>query len=244
MGNKKARMRKFEDIETDSDRRDHNVGTSKTFAIKNKFILNDRHKTFFDMCLYEKTKMVFVDGPAGAAKTYIAVLAALTKLKESKINQIVYIRSIVESATKSIGSLPGEIGDKFRPWSLPLMDKLNELLTPTAISNLFKDEAIRCIPVNFVRGLTFHNSFVIIDEAQNLSYDELRTILTRFGQDSVYVIIGDSKQSDINKSGFYTIMQAFNDQESEDHNIHAFHFGVEDIVRSQILRFIVKKLNC
>ena len=76
----------------------------KGYTIKNKYTLNDVHKSFLDCCLYEKTKMVLVDGSAGTAKTYLSVLAGLTLLKEKKIDHIVYIRSIVESATKSIGA--------------------------------------------------------------------------------------------------------------------------------------------
>lgn len=213
------------------------------FNIHCKYDFNDTHKSFLQLINYEQTKMVFVDGPAGSGKTYLAVLAGLTLLSQHKIDNIVYIRSIVESATKSIGALPGELEEKFKPWAIPLMEKLDELVTKTTSINLLSEERIKCIPVNFVRGMTFNNSFVIVDEAQNLDFAETATILTRFGHNTKYVVIGDSKQSDIKKSGFSDVINKFNDEECEQNGIHAFSFTENDIVRSKILRLITRKLN-
>lgn len=217
----------------------------RNYTIKNKYTLNDVHKSFLDLCLYEKSKMIIVDGSAGTAKTYLSALAGLTLLKAKKIEHIVYIRSIVESATKSIGALPGEIDEKFKPWSLPLLDKLNELIPSPIAHSLIADGHIKCVPVNFVRGLTFHDSLVIVDEAQNLTKDELVTILTRFGHNTKYVVIGDSKQRDIGKlSGFAEIAGRFDDEECAEQGIHSIKFGENEIVRSAILKFIVRKLGC
>jgi phosphate starvation-inducible PhoH-like protein len=214
------------------------------YKINNQFNLNEVHNSFMEVMLYKDTKMVFVDGPAGSAKSYLAVYGALQMLLKRQIQQIVYIRSIVESASKSIGSLPGEIGDKFHPWSLPLLEKLDELVGPKISGELMKNNYVKCLPVNFVRGLTFRDSFVIVDEAQNMCSQELTTILTRFGENSKYVIIGDSFQSDIgSKNGFTKIRSAFDDKESEERGIHNFVFGPNEVVRSEILKFIVKKLE-
>lgn len=214
------------------------------FDIRCKYEFNDTHKSFLQLVNYEQTKMVLVDGPAGSGKTYLSVLAALTLLSQRKIENIVYIRSVVESATKSIGALPGELDEKFRPWAIPLMEKLDELVTKTTSINLVNEERIKCIPVNFVRGMTFNNSFVIVDEAQNLTKPELVTILTRFGHNSKYVVIGDGKQADIGeKSGFNSIIKAFNDTECENNGIHVFKFTENDIVRSKILKLIARKLQ-
>ena len=126
-----------------------------------------------------------------------------------KIEEIIYIRSVVESASKSMGSLPGEVEEKFLPWSLPLLEKLNELLDKPAINNLMTEGYVKCVPVNYTRGLTFKNACVVIDESQNLTREELTTILTRFGENSKYIVVGDTQQSDIgNKSGFKAIFNA------------------------------------
>jgi phosphate starvation-inducible PhoH-like protein len=245
---KKTRLRKrLADIDLDENEVElveYSSTPSKGFAIKNKYSLNDVHKTFLDLCLYEKTKMVFVDGPAGTAKTYLAVLAALNLLQQKKIKKIVYIRSIVESAEKSIGALPGELDEKFKPWSLPMLDKLHELLTDAATDAILNNGTVQCIPVNFVRGLTFHDSVVIVDESQNLSRKELVSILTRFGHNSRFIIAGDLKQNDIAKSGYKEVLERFNDEESASNHIHCVHFGQNEIVRSHILKFIVRKLEC
>lgn len=176
--------------------------------------------------------------------TYLAVLAALELLQLKSIDNIVYIRSIVESASRSMGSLPGELQDKFMPWALPLIEKLDELVGPVSRTELLKSDVVKCLPVNFVRGLTFRNSLVIVDEAQNLTHTELVAILTRFGENTKYVVIGDTRQSDIyNKSGYLGILNLFNDEQSQDKGIHVFKFGESEIVRSKILKFIVQKLE-
>jgi len=214
------------------------------FNIKAKFKFSEKHQRFIQTLVDEKTKMVFADGFAGTAKTYLSVYGALTLLEAKKVDQIIYLRSVVESATQKIGHLPGELEQKFQPYSLPLLDKLDELVSKTTSDKLIKQEYIKCLPVNFTRGLTFHNSVVIIDEAQNLTRQELVTLLTRFGEDSKYVIIGDTNQSDINgKSGFKPILQAFDTDNSMVNGIHTFKFEKTEIVRSKLLKHIVQVLE-
>lgn len=214
------------------------------YNIRQKYNLTEVHDNFLDACFKEKCQMSLIDGPAGSAKTYLSVYIALQLLRTHKVEEIVYIRSIVESASKSMGSLPGEVGEKFLPWSLPLLEKLNELLDSTTINTLMSESFIKCHPVNYTRGLTFKNACVVVDEAQNLTREELTTILTRFGHESKYIVIGDSQQSDIgNKSGFKAIYDAFNTEESIDFGINVFTFTELEIVRSEILKYIVKVLQ-
>jgi len=214
------------------------------FNVTNLYTFNDLQNRFLDAISDENSYAAIVDGPAGTAKTYLAVLAALKLVAKRKIDNIVYVRSVVESASKSIGALPGEIDEKFAPWAMPLYDKLGELVSPAVVKNLVSTNVIRCIPVNFLRGLTFRNSFVIVDEAQNLTLSELTTILTRFGNNSKYVIAGDSFQADIGKaSGFNKILTTFSAPDCAEKGIHTFKFSEEEIVRSEILRFIVSKLK-
>lgn len=211
------------------------------FRIDQKFHFNDRHKAFVEKALDDSSQIIFADGPAGSSKTYCAVYVALQMLKDRKIDEIIYIRSIVESATRKLGSLPGEVDEKFKPWSIPLVEKCDELVGKSVTNMLFDGEYMKCIPVNFLRGSTFTNSVVIVDEAQNLEHSELVTILTRFGKNCKLFIIGDTLQSDIfGKSGFASIMKAFDTNDSHDNGIHAFHFTEEDITRSKLLKFIVK----
>jgi len=230
----------------DSDLGIGSLSWDLNFKIDYKFgnSANDTHKSFIATMLSSDTKMLFVDGPAGTAKTYLAVYGALCSLKKHAVEEIVYIRSVVESASQKMGSLPGEVDDKFGPWSMPLIEKLDELIEIPVRKELMMRGFVNCLPVNFVRGLTFNDSFVIIDEAQNLTKGELITILTRFGENSKYVIIGDSKQKDIgSRSGFSPVYKCFNNAASEQEGIFTFEFGPDDIVRSKILKFIVKQLD-
>jgi len=210
------------------------------FKIDQKFHLNDHHKAFVEKAISDESQIMFCDGPAGSSKTYLAVYVALSMLREKKIDEIVYIRSIVESATRKLGSLPGEVDDKFKPWSIPLIEKCDELVGKHITEMLFQSDYLKSIPVNFLRGATFTNNVVIVDEAQNLEHSELVTILTRFGKNCKLFIIGDSLQSDIQKSGFEKIMSAFDTVDSNNNGIHTFHFTEEDITRSKLLKFIVK----
>lgn len=214
------------------------------FKINSDYTFNYLQESFLQTILRKNTQMVFCDGPAGSAKTYIGILAALKLLSDKQVDNIVYIRSIVESASRSMGALPGEVDEKFAPWSAPLIDKLEELVSPVVKKNLMQKGFIKCIPVNFTRGLTFRNSVVIVDEAQNMTKDELTTILTRFGKNSKYIVVGDSLQSDINgKSGFKRVVDVFNDEDSDEKGIYSFKFTQNEVVRSEILKFIVSRLE-
>lgn len=214
------------------------------FNIKNEFDLNDVHQSFQALAVNHQTKIVFADGPAGTAKTYLAVQSALKLLRKRTIDSIIYIRSVVESASQKMGSLPGEVDDKFLPWSIPMIEKLDELVGIPTRQNLIKHNLVECVPVNFVRGLTFNDKVVIVDEAQNLTTSEIVTILTRFGRKTKYIVVGDTNQSDINgRSGFEPVFNCFDNSISESQGIYTFKFTENEIVRSEILRFIVKQLE-
>lgn len=244
MGRKNSRLAAIFEPESFNTNDYEQQNWELNFNIKSKFKFSEKHQRFIQTLIDEKTKMVFADGFAGTAKTYLSVYGALTLLEARKVEQIIYLRSVVESAMQKIGHLPGELDQKFQPYSLPLIDKLDELVSKTTSDKLVKQEYIKCLPVNFTRGLTFHNSIVIIDEAQNLTRQELVTLLTRCGEETKYVIIGDTNQSDINgKSGFKPILQAFDTDNSMVNGIHTFKFQKSEIVRSKLLKHIVQVLE-
>jgi phosphate starvation-inducible PhoH-like protein len=216
-----------------------NQNLASGFEIIQPFELSQRHLDVLHLMQRSKTKMVLIDGPAGSGKTFLAVYAALMALKERYVDKIIYIRSIAESADNKMGSLPGEIDDKFLPWSMPLIDKVNELTRNGTGEYLFQHGLIKGIPVNFCRGLTFHRTFVIVDESQNFTKKELMVILTRFGNKTKYAVIGDKTQSDIPKSCFNEFIKAFDTPTSRDHDIFVERLTSTDIVRSEILKYIV-----
>ena len=167
------------------------------------------------------TKLVFISGPAGTAKTYTSILAGLTLLNHKRVSEIVYVRSIVESSDSKLGFLPGEMDEKMSPYIQPLIDKLEELLPKHDIDKLKKEERIHGFPINFLRGLSWNAKCIVADEAQNKSKKELITLITRVGEFSKLFICGDPDQSDINgKSGFVPMMNVFDDEESRNNGIH------------------------
>ena len=214
------------------------------FKVISEFELTPAHKSFTELLFRRETNIVFVDGPAGSAKTYCAAYSGLHMLRARFAEELVYIRSLIESASRSMGALPGEVEDKFSPWIIPLKEKLDELLAPGVSRYLFDRGIVKAIPVNYVRGLTFKNSVVIVDEAQNLTFSELTTILTRFGTNCKMIVVGDTLQSDINgKSGFKPMYKLFDDEQAEENGVYCFKFTEADIMRSEMLKFIVSRLE-
>lgn len=206
----------------------------------------EKQKKAIEVITSKDTKIVFLSGPAGTSKSLLATYCGLKLLNERKVSEIIYVRSIIESASKSLGALPGFCEDKFKPFALPLTDKMEELIKASDIKKLLAEERIKPIPVNFLRGASFNVNYVIADEMQNAEHFELQTIISRIGHFSKFIICGDPMQCDIkekHKSGFKPMFDLFNDEESREHGIHCLEFGKEDIVRSEILKFIVDKLE-
>ena len=205
-------------------------------------VFTDNQKKLLDLLLDKNSKIVFVSGPAGTSKTYLAIYTALTLLNQRRVSDLIYIRSAVESADSKLGFLPGEADDKMAPYLQPLLDKLSELLSKSDVDSLQKDDRISAVPVGFLRGLNWNTKIIIADEAQNMTYKELFTLITRTGEFSKVIILGDPEQSDINgKSGFIKMMSHFDDDESKINGIQVFRFTDDDIVRSGLVRFIIKK---
>jgi phosphate starvation-inducible protein PhoH len=244
MATKKApRKRKERDVTEEFSEHIKKQFDCSNLVLKNNFPMTDNQQKFYFLSQNPKTNMVFVDGPAGSAKTHLAVFSALELLKAGHVDKIIYIRSVVESSSRSIGYLKGDENEKFMPYMMPMMDKLNEILNKADITHLLEQEYVKAIPVNFVRGLTFHRCAVIVDEGQNTTRGELTTILTRFGRHSKYFILGDANQTDIKDSGFRQVFDAFNTEFSRKNDIHCTEFDITDIVRSHVLKHITQILK-
>ena len=206
--------------------------------------LTEKQKQLIEVLRDKNTKLVFVSGPAGTSKTYTAILAGLHLINDKRVSEMIYIRTAVESSDSKLGFLPGEMDDKMSPYIQPLIDKLEELLPKHDIDKLKKEERIHGAPVNFLRGLNWNAKCIVADEAQNMTKKELVTLVTRVGEFSKLYVCGDPDQSDINgKSGLTAIMNVFDDEESRANGIHIFRFTEDDVVRSGLVKFILKKLK-
>jgi len=144
----------------------------------------------------ERHNLTIALGPAGTGKTYLAVSAAVAALEARRVGRIVLTRPAIEAGER-LGYLPGDIGDKLAPYLRPLNDALNERLGARRVNQLTAEAAIEIAPIAFMRGRTLNNAFIVIDEAQNCTYGQIKMLLTRLGWHSTMVVTGDPDQSDL-----------------------------------------------
>jgi len=212
----------------------------------NNLRLTEKQKTFLSVALREKTNIMFISGPAGSTKTYMAVYAALRHLSSNDELDMLYVRTVIESAEKGLGALPGGIEDKFNPYMAPLEDKLIEMLpkNKTVRRELIDSGRIQAMPINYLRGASWKDKIVVADEAQNFTFKELVTLITRLGKNSKLFICGDFMQSDINgKSGYSRMFNLFGESDSVKKGVFTFSFTKDDILRSELQKFIIAKLE-
>ena len=180
----------------------------------------------------DQYNLVMALGPAGTGKTYLAIAKAVAALEAGKVAKIVLSRPAVD-AGESIGFLPGDVEDKLAPYLRPLYDALSDRLSMKRVRSLIADGQIEIAPVGYMRGRTLNNAFVVIDEAQNCTYVQLKMLLTRLGWNSTMVVTGDPNQSDLlpELSGLATVAERL-DQVDEIAVVRLFD---SDIVRHPLV---------
>ena len=226
------------------------VHQRETLKQKDTFYIDElnwteKQKKFIDLSLGKETRVVLCKGPAGSSKTLMSVYAALNLLNLSKVSDIIYMRSAVESSDSRLGFLPGDADEKLHYYNLPFMDKLDELLHEATVKKLQKEKRVSIHPVNFARGMSWNSKAIIMDESQNSSIREIVTVLTRIGKYSRAFILADPMQTDLkngNRGGFDKIFDVFDNEESREMGIETFEFTAEDIVRSELTKFVVTKI--
>jgi phosphate starvation-inducible PhoH-like protein len=144
----------------------------------------------------ETVDVVIAGGPAGTGKTYLATLAAIQALRTKEINRIVLCRPAVSIENESHGFLPGTLTEKLAPWVRPITDILREFYSVKEIEHMIAEEIIEFTPLGYLRGRTFKNTCLILDEAQNATPLQLKSLLTRIGEGSKFIINGDVNQTD------------------------------------------------
>lgn len=143
-----------------------------------------------------KHNLVVAVGPAGTGKTYLAICSAVEALETGKVDRIILSRPAIE-AGETLGFLPGDLQEKMAPYLRPLYDALNDRLGVKKLKQHIIDGVIEIAPIGFMRGRTLNNAFIVIDEAQNCTYTQLKMLLTRLGWHSTMVLTGDPDQSDL-----------------------------------------------
>ena len=185
--------------------------------------------------------ITFGIGPAGCGKTYLSVHRALRELgnKDSKIDGIVIVKPLVEAAGEKIGYLPGDVEEKTAPFMMSFYYNMEQIIGKQRLQVLKESNTIQVIPLAFMRGITLANKFVILDEAQNATPEQIKMFVTRIGENSKYIITGDLEQSDIqkHKSGLEDAIKRF----AGVHGVGLASFKEKDVVRHSLVRRLLKR---
>ena len=223
-----------------------NSNENKDYLIDEKIVLHTHKEP-----VYAKTKgqikylkavldndIVFAVGPAGTGKTYQAVACAVSALKNNEVERIIITRPVVE-AGEHLGFLPGDLKDKVDPYLTPLYDALNNMLPPDKLKKYMDNKQIEIAPLAYMRGRTLHNSFIILDEAQNSTQMQMKMFLTRVGVTSKSIVTGDVTQIDLErgvKSGLIHAISIL----KKIKGIEFVYFDESDVVRHRLVKEIIK----
>jgi len=176
-------------------------------------------------------------GCAGTGKTYCSIGTAAALYKSGRYKKIVLARANVPTG-KSLGSFPGDIKEKLTPWLMPMLDVLKKAFGPGKFAYMIEKELIEMQPIETIRGRSYENTVVLVDEAQNLTFDDLKAISTRLGENSKLVLMGDPAQSDVKKGQDLLMFCKIVERGGID--VPIITFGANDIVRSDIVASLVK----
>jgi phosphate starvation-inducible PhoH-like protein len=196
--------------------------------------LNQRHYVE----AIEQADMVFGIGPAGTGKTYLAVAMAASALLAKKVSRIVLVRPAVEAGER-LGFLPGSLQEKVDPYLRPLYDALYDLLEPERVDKMLERNVIEVAPLAFMRGRTLNDAFIIMDEAQNTTSEQMKMFLTRLGNNAKAVITGDVTQIDLPNPRKSGLIEATNILEGVD-GIRFVRFEDGDVVRHHLVQRIIR----
>lgn len=191
--------------------------------------------------LSKTNDLLFATGPAGSGKTYTAIALAVKALRNKEIKRIILSRPAVE-AGESLGFLPGDMKEKVDPYLQPLYDALSDMIPARKLTEYLESEIIQIAPLAYMRGRTLNDAFVILDEAQNTTRNQLKMFLTRMGISAKFVITGDMSQIDLPKQNDSGLIHAFKILK-DIKGIAFVEFDTNDIVRHRLVKEIVKAYN-
>ena len=215
-------------------------------VFENPIVINLKRKSIVPKNINQKKYLKFISkndivfgiGPAGTGKTYLAVAAALKALQEKSVEKIILTRPAVE-AGEALGFLPGDLQEKLLPYLRPLYDAMYDMLGAEETMKLIERNVIEIAPLAYMRGRTLANAFVILDEAQNTTIDQMVMFLTRLGENSRMIITGDVTQIDLPKNKKSGLKSAMKILEGID-GIKLFYFESSDVVRHRLVTKIIE----
>lgn len=220
------------------EERDKSVEEQKNSNV-NKIRAKTKNQENYINSIYSKT-ITICSGLAGTGKTYIACGLAAEMLSENKIEKVVIARPLIECGQR-LGAFPGDLKEKTEPFMVCMLEVFGKFLPKTKMKKLKSDEVIEICPLEIMRGRTFHNSAIILDEAQNATRRQLKMFLTRFGIESKVIICGDHTQTDLPHSEGNTMQWMLDRLDHED--IGKVFLGSEDVQRHGLIRYIIEQLG-
>ena len=210
--------------------------------VKNRYKLSPKTSNQADYIrTIAENDVTICAGPAGSGKTTICVGLACEHLLAGKVEKIIVTRPVVESGG-GLGYLPGSFQDKIHPYLVPIMDEMVKYLSPSGIDYLKKNDILEVCPLEYMRGRNFHNSFIILDEAQNATLDQIKMLITRLGAKSKVVVNGDMGQTDLShrdRGGLETCISCLNGL----HGVGISELTDDDVVRNKIISSILCRLE-
>lgn len=200
-----------------------------------------KQEEYIDYLVDPGKNIVFATGPAGTGKTMLAVMAALKAYKAREVDRIVVTRPAVGVDDEQHGFLPGDLNAKMAPWTRPIMDVIMEYYTARDVANMLEEQLIEIAPLAYMRGRNFKRSWIIFDEAQNATTNQMKMVLTRLAEGSKLVVTGDLNQKDrkfTNDNGLEDFLHRLRQTSSED--IACVDFGRRDVQRHPTVSEVLK----
>lgn len=240
MGGKKGRRMKYSlSSSYETDYYEEEIQFEEKDVCPNVIPKSDRQRDYNRMLYSPNKQMVFAIGPAGTGKTMLACIAAITGYNDKSYKKIIMTRPVV-SVEEDIGYLPGTLEEKMDPWIRPIMDIFGEYYNQADIQFMIKEKILEICPLAYMRGRTFKDSFIIADEMQNSTPNQMKMLLTRIGDDSKMVVTGDLNQHDrkYGENGLKDIYDKVKGKQLK--RIDSVVFQHVDIERSPIVRDILE----
>ena len=199
---------------------------------------NANQKLYLQKLYAEHTSIVLAIGPAGTGKTMLAVQYGIKLFQEGKVDRIVVTRPAV-SVDEDLGFLPGDLNEKMAPWTRPIFDVLGEYYQKKEIANMLEEGVIEISPLAYMRGRTFKNAYIVADEMQNATQNQMKMLLTRLGEGSKMVVTGDLAQADrLSDNGLIDFCNLLEQKEYLEH-IDIIRFDAKDIERHNAVKEVL-----
>ena len=200
---------------------------------------NPKQKEYIRSLDKKDNSLVCGVGPAGTGKTMFACKVGMEHLLDNRVKKLIITRPVVPIGN-DMGFLPGTLEDKMDPWLIPIYDSMKHTITSNTLNQMLTNKTIEICPLAYIRGRTFDNTFVIADEMQNSSVNEMKTLLTRIGKESKVVLTGDLDQSDLTVQNGLEDLLIRLEKENDTNFLKVIQFNTNDIERSELVKYVLK----